>query len=100
MICGPDSEIDLIEKEVTFSNKKSHISSNRENEHGPAFQIYNLKPELLCPPESSGEYQELLLQFLCVIFALLIIFLPVKLAYDYYVFRSTGQLPKFVLKLP
>ena len=61
------------------------------------FQIDELNPEILCPPESNGEGLELALQILCVIMALLIAILVFNLSYDYYFYRKTGKLPNCAL---
>lgn len=74
--CGPQSE----NKE--FANRK----------------ISELNEDVLCPPE--GEVEELLLQFLCCILALLIIAVLSKLIYDSVVYRRRGQLPWLAMKLP
>ncbi len=59
-----------------------------------------IDPQLLCPPESSGETQEALLQLLCVLLAALIVLILGKLAYDYRQYRTKGQLPWLVLNMP
>ena len=63
-------------------------------------QINDLSPDLLCPPETTGETQELILQMLCVIFAFLIVVVLTKFTWDYYIYRTRGQLPWIVLKMP
>jgi Leucine-rich repeat (LRR) protein len=77
MLCGPGSDIEL-------ENKR----------------IVSLDPEILCPPSSNGESQELLLQLLCVLLAILIVLILSKLAYDFRVYRTRGQLPWLVLRMP
>jgi hypothetical protein len=62
--------------------------------------VVELNEELLCPPETTGEGQELLLQMLCGLLAVLIVVTLTKLAYDYWVYRTRGQLPWIVLKMP
>ncbi|TRY68648.1 hypothetical protein TCAL_07683 [Tigriopus californicus] len=76
MTCGPASDIQLKSKQITL-----------------------LSPEMLCPPETTGEFQELLLQVLCVILALLIVLVLARLAYDYWIYRTKGQLPWLALKM-
>ena len=62
------------------------------------FQIVEIDPQLLCPPESTGETQELLLQLLCVLLAFSSAAILAKLAYDYRQYRKRGQLPWIVLR--
>jgi hypothetical protein len=59
-----------------------------------------LDPELLCPPESNGESQELMLQLLCGLLSILIVVILTKLSYDAWIYRTRGQLPWLVLKMP
>jgi hypothetical protein len=63
-------------------------------------QISDLNPQVLCPPESNGESQEFLLQLLCGILSVLILIVLAKLTYDAWVYRTRGQLPWIVLKMP
>eukprot|EP00095_Tigriopus_kingsejongensis_P000769 maker-scaffold67_size430214-snap-gene-1.16 protein:Tk00769 transcript:maker-scaffold67_size430214-snap-gene-1.16-mRNA-1 annotation:"AGAP005417-PA" len=70
------------------------------DEHLKAKQIDLLSPEMLCPPETKGEFRELFLQILCVILTILIILVLLRLAYDYWKYRTKGQLPWLVLKMP
>ena len=65
-----------------------------------AFQIVMLNQEVLCPPESNGEVEELFLRLLCLVLAVLIVAVLSKLAYDYWVYRTRGQLPWAALKMP
>jgi len=62
-------------------------------------KIVDLDPEALCPPESKGEVQELLLQILCVLFALGTAAIMAKLACDYWRYRTKGQLPWMALHM-
>ena len=63
-------------------------------------QIDQLNPEVLCPPESTGELEEFFLQLLCLLFAFLIVLILAKLGYDYWNYRTKGQLPWLVLRMP
>ena len=65
-----------------------------------SFQIVTLDPNVLCPPESNGEVEEILLQLLCFVLALAIVAVLSKLTYDYSVYRRRGQLPWLAMKLP
>ncbi len=63
-------------------------------------QVASADPRVLCPPESTGETQELLMRLLCLLLALLIVAVLAKLATDYRAYRTRGQLPWIVLKMP
>ncbi len=63
-------------------------------------QVASADPRVLCPPESTGETQELLMRLLCLLLALLIVAVLAKLATDYRAYRARGQLPWIVLKMP
>jgi len=60
-------------------------------------RIVDINPEVLCPPTSNGEYQEILLQMLCVFLALMIVLVISKLIYDIRMYRTRGQLPWLAL---
>eukprot|EP00096_Caligus_rogercresseyi_P007072 TRINITY_DN2441_c0_g1_i1.p1 TRINITY_DN2441_c0_g1~~TRINITY_DN2441_c0_g1_i1.p1 ORF type:complete len:502 (-),score=79.63 TRINITY_DN2441_c0_g1_i1:100-1605(-) len=77
LVCGPDSDGQL------------------QNE-----KIMSLNPQILCAPTPSGEIQETFLKLLCVLFSILIVIVFAKLGYDYWVYRTRGQLPWLVLKMP
>ncbi|CAB4054694.1 unnamed protein product [Lepeophtheirus salmonis] len=77
LICGPNSDGQL------------------QNE-----KIMSLNPQILCAPAPSGEVQETFLKLLCVLLAILIVIVFTKLGYDYWVYRTRGQLPWLVLKMP
>ena len=62
-----------------------------------SLQIYELDPEVLCPPEGN---EELLLQLLCCLLAVALVLVLSKLGYDYSVYRRRGQLPWLALKMP
>lgn len=63
-------------------------------------QISTLEPEMICPPKSQGVSQELMLQLLCLLLAILIVLVLAKLAYDFQVYRTRGHLPWVALKMP
>ena len=65
--------------------------------HFISLQIVSIDPEVLCPPSSNGESQELILQFVCVFLAISIVCILSKLAYDCRVYRTRGQLPRLAL---
>ena len=78
MVCGPESVQPLINKKI------DEINANE-----------------LCPPEEAeGQVQELILQILCVFFAILILVVLAKLSVDWYNYRKKGQLPWLALKMP
>ena len=64
------------------------------------FQIIEILPEELCPPEGTGESQELLLKLLCGVLSISIVVVLTKLGYDYSIYRRRGQLPWLALKMP
>ncbi len=97
------------ESQIADLNLLSKIIDRRRVVCGPTSEkrlayrrIDDLDPRELCPPEEkSGEmFHELFLRALCVLFAFLIVLVLTKLAYDYYIYRTKGQLPWIVLKMP
>jgi hypothetical protein len=73
-------------------NPKSGNKSNYVHSH--SFQIDSINPEVLCPPSSNGEAQELWLQLLCAILAFMILLVALNLAYDCNNYNNRGQLPR------
>jgi len=71
LTCGEGSDVDLAEKNIDSIN-----------------------PEVLCPPSSNGEAQELWLQLLCAILAFMILLVALNLAYDCNNYNNRGQLPR------
>ena len=65
-----------------------------------SLQIIDILPEELCPPEGTGESQELLLKLLCGVLSISIVVVLTKLGYDYTIYRRRGQLPWLALKMP
>ena len=63
-------------------------------------QIIEISKEELCPPEGTGESQELLLKLLCGVLSISIVVVLTKLGYDYTIYRRRGQLPWLALKMP
>jgi len=63
-------------------------------------KIIDILPEELCPPEGTGESQELLLKLLCGVLSISIVVVLTKLGYDYTIYRRRGQLPWLALKMP
>ena len=109
MTCGPESDLEVKDKPVCtllVSHMKEFaptLSANpgKSSKSIPfEFQIVMLNQEVLCPPESNGEVEELFLRLLCLVLAILIVAVLSKLAYDYWVYRTRGQLPWLVLKMP
>ena len=74
MSCGSQSDADLVDT-----------------------RIVDIHQDVLCPPTSNGEYQEILLQMLCVFLALMIVLVISKLIYDIRMYRTRGQLPWLAL---
>jgi hypothetical protein len=67
----------------------------------PGTSVTKKKKTLNNPPEDrNGESQELLLQLLCGLLSILIVLILAKLSYDAWVYRTRGQLPWLVLKMP
>ena len=64
------------------------------------FQIDSIDPEVLCPPSSNGEAQELWLQLLCGFFVVMILLVGLNLAYDCRNYTNRGILPTLALRLP
>ena len=90
-----------------FQNLLAKVKDKRDLRCGPGSadillrkKIADLDPALLCPPESTGDHREAFLQSLCVLLAALILAVLAKLAYDYWAYRTKGQLPWLVLKMP
>ena len=104
MTCGPESDLEVKDKPVctpSVTEIKEFAPTLQSCNSIPfAFQIVMLNQEVLCPPESNGEVEELFLRLLCLVLAILIVAVLSKLAYDYWVYRTRGQLPWLVLKMP
>ena len=99
--CGPEVENkELRSKRVIVFTQVTNHSPVFLTSFIECFQILDLDPNVLCPPESNGEIEEILLQLLCFVLALSIIAILSKLAYDYTVYRRRGQLPWLAMKLP
>jgi len=64
------------------------------------FQINEIDPEVLFPPESKGELEELLLDLICFLLGGATVLILSKLAYDYWRYRTKGQLPWMALNMP
>ena len=99
MKCGPESDLEVKDKPVRHRKHETKriCATKFLCVH---FQIVMLNQEVLCPPESNGEVEELFLRLLCLVLAILIVAVLSKLAYDYWVYRTRGQLPWLVLKMP
>ena len=102
MKCGPESDLEVKDKPVRYRNHGTHefMPQSFSAFTLRSFQIVMLNQEVLCPPESNGEVEELFLRLLCLVLAILIVAVLSKLAYDYWVYRTRGQLPWLVLKMP
>ena len=64
------------------------------------FQVSDIDPSILCPPSAEGRKKELLLQLVCVMLALVNMFVFSKLLYDYWQYKSKGKLPRIVHWIP
>ena len=107
MKCGEKSAVQFRSKKV----KKIIASATSSFAYTPylfvlnvgvisSLQIIDILPEELCPPEGTGESQELLLKLLCGVLSISIVVVLTKLGYDYTIYRRRGQLPWLALKMP
>jgi len=54
----------------------------------------------LCPPSSEGRKKELLMEVICLLLAVLNMFVFSKLFYDYQQYKTTGKLPGIIYWIP
>ena len=62
-------------------------------------QIESIDPEVLCPPSSNGEFQEMMMWLLCGLLLILIVLVLLNLAHSAHKYRTRGQLPWLALKM-
>ena len=96
IICATETDQD------TFAGQKVEwpCISQLITLHHCMFQISELDPSLLCPPSAGERNKEVILQLLCVVLAILNIFVFSKLLYDYWQYKRRGKLPRIVYWLP
>jgi hypothetical protein len=63
-------------------------------------QVSVLDPFTLCPPSAEGGKKEQLLQIICLVLAVVNMFVFSKLLYDYHKYKNTGKLPRIISWIP
>ena len=64
------------------------------------FQVLEVDPFTLCPSSAEGRKKEELLQVVCLVLAVVNMFVFSKLFYDYHKYKNTGKLPRIINWIP
>ena len=64
------------------------------------FQVLEVDSFNLCPSSAEGRKKEQLLQVICLVLAVVNVFVFSKLLYDYHKYKNTGILPRIIHWIP
>jgi len=99
--CRCNAEIlslSLLAKLVDSEDVTCSEGQNQERLGGQ--KVLELDPFTLCPPSAEGREKEQLLQVICLVLAVVNMFVFSKLLYDYHKYKNTGKLPGIIYWIP